>query len=50
MKELLSKIGAIIGNANDRHFAPDSRSEQTLSYCVINRVSSFLYTLPDRPF
>lgn len=48
--EKASRIGAVLGNANDR--APwgrhDRRADATRLWFVLNRVSTWLYVMPDR--
>lgn len=48
--EKLSRLGKRLGDWNDRHSNHDTRSERTLRYRVLDRISGWLYTLPDRPF
>lgn len=47
MRFLLSKLGAHVGNWNDRRTQFDSRSEHTKSYTFIDRMCSKLYILGD---
>lgn len=46
----LSRVGARVGNWNDRHSHSrhDSRSEASLRWRLLDRLSSWLYVLPDR--
>ena len=49
IREWLSRCGALLGNWNDRHNATgDSRSTHPRRWRLIDRVSSWLYVLPDR--
>lgn len=48
MRERLNRLGAMLGNWNDRHARHDSRSEATRRYRVIDRLAGWLYTLPER--
>jgi hypothetical protein len=48
MGELLSRLGARIGNRNDRVRGADSRAERSRLYRLIDAVAGWLYALPDR--
>lgn len=48
MRDLLSRLGARLGNWNDRLHGGDSRGEHAPPYGLIDRIAGWLYTLPDR--
>lgn len=48
LKQFLSRFGAIIGNLNDKYSNHDGRFEATKRWKIIDKISSFLYALPDR--
>lgn len=44
---IASRIGARLGNWNDRHSSHDRRADASLRWRVLDRVASWLCTLPD---
>lgn len=49
MNLMLSRLGAWIGNLNDRTSRHDSRAEAGRRWVVIDRLSSWLYRRGDIP-
>jgi hypothetical protein len=47
-REWASRIGARLGNWNDARERPDSRSERSRLYRVVEALAGWLYVRPDR--
>ena len=47
MRQLASKVGRALSNWNDRHSQHDSRSEATLRWRLVDRLSGWLYVKGD---
>lgn len=48
MRHLLSRMGAHLGNWNDRRFGHDMRKDAKPVWVVIDRISSWLYVQADK--
>lgn len=47
MRLLISRIGATLGNWNDRQAEHDRRTDASLMYRIIDRVAGRLYVMGD---
>lgn len=46
-REKLSRLGARLGNWNDRHFGADTKADQTRLWRTLDRFAGWLYVLPE---
>lgn len=47
-RERASRIGAKLGNWNDKRLQPDTRAERTRVYIAIDALAGWLHVRPDR--
>lgn len=47
-RERASRIGAKLGNWNDKRLQPDTRAERTRVYIAIDTLAGWLHVRPDR--